>query len=386
MEKDKNAEDRKDTRIKKIRMILDSATFALLLSIVLFSYEMISSTRETDEIVDNLVDIQNSLTTRYLGLFPEYISSINHLLDEAIEHQDKSSSRDSIIIFEDVLYYGILSDAEGFRTMIENLLVLADYGCHITIAYYNTDGMPFKLMIRDKLISSDHQALYRADMAEYRYRMREFRHAVEGLSDDLTKEEYGRSYTALVDRHFRDYISNTLECTHSGAIVKKINNYGYVDSLLCQKYYNLTRNMDFKAFSNKVNGYLELIPKKKDAIDAVSYKVNNLCAELDKVKEHYLRRQHAEITYADYFNMYVGMTEAISNLFKQQPNIELIPLDETLLMSCWMSVVDDKEQAIFAFPSKYSTDEIGFVSQDAAIARYIHTMFKGIQCTQEDRR
>ena len=49
------------------------------------------------------------------------------------------------------------------------------------------------------------------------------------------------------------------------------------------------------------------------------------------------------------------------------------------MMSCWLTKVGDSEKAIFAFPSKYSTDEIGFTSQDKAFSKYIHTMLNGIK-------
>ena len=101
-----------------VKILMDSASFALFLSVAFFAYEMSEGKRETEEVVNNLMEIQNSLSTRYLGLFPEYISSINTLLEEALEHQKTSKYQDSIIIFEDVLYYGIRSDAEGFRNTV----------------------------------------------------------------------------------------------------------------------------------------------------------------------------------------------------------------------------------------------------------------------------
>lgn len=49
---------------------MDSASFALFLSVAFFAYEMSEGKRETEEVVNNLMEIQNSLSTRYLGLFP----------------------------------------------------------------------------------------------------------------------------------------------------------------------------------------------------------------------------------------------------------------------------------------------------------------------------
>lgn len=373
-------EEKKVSRSKKIRMILDSATFALLLSIVLFSYEMISSTKETNQIVDNLVSIQNSLSTRYLGIFPEYIDKINGLLNDAVEQQNKHEIRDSVIIFEDVVYYGIRSDANGFRKMIEKLMTLSNNGCHITMAFYDVDGIPFKHMIRDKLIAYDYQKDYRNDVSSYRERVRLLRRESGRLNPDMPRHEFDEAMRALVNKHFDNYLANNPHRTDSmSVLMRNIYSYALVDSLLSQKYYDLTRKSEPKRFASMVDGLLQPLPQKQDAIDATTLKVNQLCIELDNIKRHYMGKAKSDITYSDFYNMYKDISLAICSLLQQQPNIELLPLTESLMMCCWMSSINGKEQAIFAFPSKYSTDEIGFISQDVNIARYIHTMLKGIK-------
>lgn len=376
------SEHKKTARAKKIRMILDSATFALLLSLLLFSFDLVNGAKETEEIVDNLVEIQNSLSTRYLGLFPEYIDNINNLLNEAVEQQEKNSFRDSVIIFEDVLYYGILSDAEGFRLMVENLLTLAHQGCHITIAFYNAEGMPFKHMIRDKLISDECQKSYRKELESYRHKRAQMKKEQMCIPVDITRSAYAKELQGLAGKYFKEEFESGLYGESLQDFVRNINDYVYVDSTMCQKYYEMTRRASMKSFASKVKGYLAPMPQKPDAVDSVSMRVNLLCAGLDEIKGYYLDKSLSDITYSDYFNMYKDMTGAIYNLLNSHPGIEMIPLNENLLMSCWMSIIDGKEQAIFAFPSKYSTDEIGFISQDIAIARYIHTMLKGVRNSQ----
>ena len=376
MEKDTN---KKESRMKKFKVILDSATFALLLSLLLFSFEMINGAKETEEIVDNLTTIQNSLSTRYLGLFPEYIGSINQLLDDAVEHQGKNNVRDSIIIFEDVLYYGIRSDAKGFRRMMENLLILSNYGCHITMAYYGVDGMPFKNMVRDKLISDEHRKSYRVDHETYRQKRIEMRKMLDQLPSDMSKTDHEAALKKMIASHLNeDFVSGAYGVSLR-SFMRNFNNYAYVDSVICQKYYEKSREASRRRFAANVKGYLEPLPLDTDAIDAASSKVNQLCLRLDDIKKHYLGKAVSDITYSDYYNMYKDMTMAISELLASQPNIELIPLNETLMMSCWMSIVDSRKEAIFAFPSKYSTDEIGFVSQDPNIAKYIHMMLNGVR-------
>ena len=59
----------------------------------------------------------------------------------------------------------------------------------------------------------------------------------------------------------------------------------------------------------------------------------------------------------------------------------LVPLDEYLTMSCWMVREENHKgvKTVLAFPSKYSSDEIGFYSQDEAFSKYIGTMLEGVR-------
>lgn len=73
------------------------------------------------------------------------------------------------------------------------------------------------------------------------------------------------------------------------------------------------------------------------------------------------------------------MTTCVSDMLQQQSTIEILPINESIMMCCWMVDIDGNEKAIFAFPSKYSTDEIGFISKDDAIIKYINTMLSGVK-------
>ena len=79
--------------VKITRIVMNSASFALLLSVAFFSYEILEGKKETEVIVNNLKEIQNSLSTQYLGLFPEYISNINILLEKALDETKKNGGR-----------------------------------------------------------------------------------------------------------------------------------------------------------------------------------------------------------------------------------------------------------------------------------------------------
>ena len=84
------------------------------------------------------------------------------------------------------------------------------------------------------------------------------------------------------------------------------------------------------------------------------------------------------ITFKDFVEMYKSMDLQIKKHYTRNERsnfIELIELKEFLTMSCWLV----RDKAILAFPSKYSSQEIGFSSQDNAFVDYIHTMLVGVR-------
>ncbi len=371
----------KGYRISKI--IMDSASFALFLSVAFFAYEISEGKRETDEVVKNLVSIQNSLSTRYLGLFPEYIYNINTVLEKALEHQKASSKSDTVIIFEDVLYYGIRSDAEGFRKMYQNILQLAENGCHITIAHYDIKGRPFNQMVKDGLIDIQYQRKHQLYVKNHFDKLRTFNKEREKIPYAPNSIEYQDSMLELVAKYFPDiynpetkYITKEQERKHFARV---LSNYNYIDSIASERYFDSTKVNQKQKIQKMIKGYNASIPLEKGTSDSISIIVNQMCQDLEIVMRSHMDKSVKNITYADFEHMYSDMTTTITKVLKTNANIELVPLNETLLMSCWLTKIGDEEQAIFAFPSKYSTDEIGFISQDEAFARYIHTMLNGIK-------
>lgn len=382
MKENKSKEQIKKS-VNKFKLILDSATFALVLSVAFFLYEMTKDDRENKEVISELVGIKNSLTTRYMGVFPEYISSINNLLGEAVDHQKKFDTRDSVVIFQDVLYYGIRSDVHGFKKMMNNLLTLSHYGCHITIAYYDPNAIPFKNMIRDKLISYEYQKCYRKDMDDYRKRISQFRRDRSGISNELTYDSVEVVISDLINKNFDNYIANNI-VENKRTVIENISSYRYVDSILRERYYDSTRLKNPTSVINTIEGHLERIPLYKDEIGEVSARVDNLCKKLDDIEERYLKGKVDDVSYYDFYEMYKEITIEISDMLAQNPNVELIPLRESMMMSCWMIDINGLDKAVFAFPSKYSTDEIGFISQDIAFSQYIRTMLNGIKLSMMD--
>ena len=78
--------------------------------------------------------------------------------------------------------------------------------------------------------------------------------------------------------------------------------------------------------------------------------------------------------------MYKKLSEIILSYYTKY-GINMVPLNEYLTMSCWLVKKSSRKEvkAVLAFPSKYSTEEIGFYSQDEAFSRYISTMLEGVQ-------
>ena len=379
--------------VKITRIVMNSASFALLLSVAFFSYEILEGKKETEVIVNNLKEIQNSLSTQYLGLFPEYISNINILLEKALDETKKNGEMDSLIVFEDVLYYGIRSDSKGFWQMNYNLLRLASEGYHIVIAHYDLDAMPFKNLIRESLIDLNYLVSYRKDMRQYRKQRSAFAKEIDSLANVIDTRLYQRTVANVAHQYLDNYLGSEyveqqmlkpfVESKETKYLFRGMNNYVYVDSLAKERYFDSTNVMYKKKLERVMRESLKTIPLNDTKQDVCALHVNQMCKELDSIRHFYLNKPIDDISYADFYNMYVDLSKRISQLYSIYPNIELIPLQESLLMSCWMADINGKEHAIFAFPSKYSTEEIGFMSQDVAFADYIHKMLRGVRSNIE---
>lgn len=335
------------------KMIADSASFALVLSVILFVVESVNNSKEQKELVNRLTTVQESLSTRYLGLFPEYIDNINVLLEKAEESRtQKEQIIDTIIIFQDVLYYGVKSESIGFRRMNEHILQLADNGCQVFIAYYDPNSLVFSQMIRESMI-----------LPEY---FDEFERAFAQLRRDSTAV-----------------------------------NESKIDSI-CQELYAKSVSSRHALYRQRYRDYIKSIPLQESDNALTTLHTNTMCHNLDSIKMHYLvknkeqnnrsygklsRDEYSRVTYSDYKNMFKDFTSEMESFYlKHGENIHLIKLKAHMTMSCWLISSKNRNEAIFAFPSKYASDEIGFYSQDNAIASYIHTMLNGVQAGSIDSK
>ena len=214
------------------KFISESASFALFLSIIFFAYEMIENMQESKEMTDNLVQIQNSLTTKYLGIFPNYLPAINKLYANA-------SPGDSIIIFEDVLYYGIKSKPEEFKSFNLHLLNLRNSGSNIVVAYYNPKSMVFHKMIQEGRFPS-----YLKEMQKER------RQIIDSLN--------AQNRTTYLD-------------------------FKSIDSTLSEKYFAMEKENNPQRIRNEINAYLEPlhVDSKEKLVTRAEQDINEMCINID---------------------------------------------------------------------------------------------------------
>lgn len=307
------------------KIVSESATFALFLSIIFFAYEMVENMQESKEMTENLVKIQNSLTTKYLGIFPNYLPAINELFGEA-------TPGDSVIIFEDVVYYGFRSKPDEFKSFNKYLLELRNSGSHVIVAYYNPKSMTFHKMIQENRFETQLSAFLQ--------------------EKNLLFDSLG----ILARNHVHV-------------------NFMREDSILSEKYFDMERSLNHEEFSGVIQKYLKPIHSEGDNRERRSDQdIYEMCCRIDEIKSAYLDKDVETITFADFETMFKEITNVIISLY-QKYGFECIPLNDYLTMSCWKT----GEKIIFAFPSKYNTEEIGFSSQDPAFSKYIQMMLNGVR-------
>jgi hypothetical protein len=328
---------------ERLNTFLKSAAVALIFAVICFAfdrYENIKQQEQLNESIQKLDEIEKGLSTRSLGIFPGYIKEIRELFDD-IEKTDE------VVIMEDVLYYGFKSKPKEFYEMNKKLFDHALTDGSITIAYYNYESIEqtrglvskniFHNMIKEELISYDYIVKMKKE------------------SDSIFKTLKGLNHKDL-------YL----------AIVQ-------TEYELCEKYFQATCSNDFKKFSKKIDEYLntDLINFGENESSQGALVAKEMCLEIQKIKEKYLKKDKKQISYSDLENMNRDISFLIAETYKKR-GIKLVALNEYLTMSCWMVKHSTGMRAVLAFPSKYSSDEIGFYSQDEAFSKYISTMMEGI--------
>ena len=310
------------------KTIVTLSPFGLLLSIAFFMIQ----TKESKDLVNNLTHIEQSLSTRHIGIFPDYLDKINQLLSEIPRNQDDSAK---IIIFEDVLFYGAFYNGAAFKEMVEQLAELASKRKQIVIAYYdNSQDMRNGRMFREVVQES---WMRKQDLEKLAQDKR-------ALMRELRKEN-----------------------SSGGGNISRI-----ADSIASEKYFNFYRANELKEFTERIEKIrLPFYDETKNDYA--------LFLKIDSIKNACINKPINTITFYDIYTMYYQVTEELK-LFFEQHNIQLRPLNNYLTMSCW----SNGEKVLFAFPGKYAADEIGFISSDNAILHYIETMLNGVENSLKD--
>jgi hypothetical protein len=306
------------------KSIVILSPFGLLLSIAFFMIQA----KESEQLVGNLTHIEQSLSTRHIGIFPDYLDKINQLLYETPRMQDDTTK---IIIFEDVLFYGAFYNGTAFKEMMRQLSELSEKGKKIVIAYYdNNEDMRKGKMFREVVQES---WMRQQDLSALSQERRAW-------MDKLRKEK----------------------ASGGGGAVFRI-----ADSIASEKYFACYRENELKEFSERIEKIRSPLYDKAKNDDLLFQK-------LDNIKNTCLNKPVKTITFYDIYTLYHQVTEELKAFFGQH-NIQLLPLDNYLTMSCW----SNGEKVLFAFPGRFAAEEIGFISSDIAILYYINTMLEGVE-------
>ena len=298
------------------------APIGFILSITFFVISTFNAKRSSENLVNNLLKIEQSLSTRHIGIFPNYLPQINNLLAEA-------EPQDTIIIFEDVLHYGIFSSPNEFKAMTTKLLELSKTN-KIVIVYYDVNE------------ENNQNQTFRRCVQESRIKLQY-----------LGKMSTERSSLMQELRQNRD--------------ANKLNRsiFQIADSIINEKYFAYSR--EEADFGQKIKRYLTPLHDNQNDRDSLFYKI-------DEIKRKNINKPAQTITYMDFYKLYLGIDKLLINVFEEH-GIELIGINEFHVMSCWKV----GNRAILAFPSKYATDEIGFITQDPVFSNYILTMLRGVK-------
>lgn len=352
----------KQTRFyRSINTFASSAIIGLAITLLIFAYKVYFGKKQFDETVDRLDNISRSLSTRCLGKFPAYISEINDVFSTL-------QSGDTVIIFEDVLYYGIKSDPAGFCRLQQLLLNHSRQGGKVIVAYYDNHAKgvnsPRQSVFHNMIVESRIAPKYLNQMSSARYER------MEQLSEKEPVDQRDRGQRRRLLAH--------------------------ADSCVTEEFFELTRDNNIEAAQQVVESYLSFFDViKREASSSVMSDaiINNLCTSLDSIIHHYLgkgkdKKRIREIRFSDYEKMYSDITDCIADYYRYH-GIEMIPLNEYLTMSCWLIKPANSNRSvasILAFPSKYSSDEIGFYSQDELFSDYMTTILNGVRGNSNENK
>jgi hypothetical protein len=379
-----------------LKIISGSATFALFLSIIFFAYEMIDNMQESKQMTENLVQIQNSLSTKYLGEYPDFVPGINKLYDEV-------AAGDSIVIIEDVLYYGIISAPKEFYESCRKLLALAANGSPVMIAYYRPHSLAYSLMNQEMLLSLEEYKNYRDTLDLFHKRIQQYRENKKKTIDacvakKMTKEQTDQELAKLMEQTFGDLIDKALiekqkarmlsaqqtkPKSEGAARPAGFDDFMMVRNVLLEKHFAQSYKNDQDGLKKLVEKYRRptLDDSIKQGATRIEIETQSMCRKMDSLRTKCMGEKDEpidQITYQKFVDMFDGMTRIMEETYRKYPSITLVPIEDFLSVRSWLITGKQTGKAIMAFPSRYSSSEIGFYTTDESTREYIKTMQRGI--------
>lgn len=386
-----------------VKFITESAVFAIFLSLILFGVETFNNMKESSELSQsmqglsqNLLSIQNSLSTRYLGEFPNFLPNINQLYKDA-------SAGDSIVVFEDVLFYGMISGPKEFYEASLKLFDLAANGSPVLISYYIPEGIAFNFMLQEMLLSPEYYKNYRNTLKLFHKRRALYKQRRRVVIDScvnnsMTKFETDKQLTLLLDDCFGDIVDKAVLSKQKERMLAKpqqqVDGDGDMSAqrddgeqirlMYLEKYFAKTRDANPSAFTELVSKYRTPTVRAElaDAPTRIQKETEEMCQKMDSIRLECLGNENEPVTnikFSDFKKMFIGMTNVMVEMYRRYPSIKLVPIDDFISIRCWfVSGKAESGQAIMAFPSRYSSSEIGFFTTDETTKNYIRTMQRGI--------
>ena len=313
--------------------IIFSFTVTLVVAIAILRYELDLNEKDFELTIGKLQEVQMSLSTRYIGLFPNYLEEINNMLNESLDPKNNISR---FVIFNDLLFYGAFYEKSEFKKMITLLTEFSKKKAEneVIISYYKVskdwrESRMFREVIQSSWIRQE----------DYGQMIRERRHIADSLQK-IFLQDLGRKQTRIA--------------------------ISIADSIVSEKYFTIYKKLEKDDFLKRRKKIME--PFYDSLLkDEIIFK------QIDEVTKTCLNKPENLISYHDIFEMYYQVSEIIKKYYNEK-HIRTIELDSHLSMYCWSNC----KKALFALPGRFAAEEIGFISHDSNILDYIAALLDGI--------
>ena len=291
--------------MNKFLKIIKSPTIGISSLVITLAALIISlwQTYQTKEIID-------SISTRYVGEFPATMGPLNKLLLNA---------KESIVILEDVLGYGMFSAPDEFHKYITILdKKSADGKLKLELVIYNRD---VNLRVtKMQFIGSEHIDKFKS----LRYEK----------NNAKTEEERDAVINKIVE--FRNSIFTAF-------LAKKENKEKW--------QYLMEYDFSNKARQEGKNGY----------------------NQLNEVKNVFKDRDIESIKFDEFADMLITFDDRIKTILTAggRSNVKIDTVGIMHSMNCWLI---DNTEAIFGFTRSFGSSEIAFITKDPQLTTHINSL------------